>query len=971
MKTWNRFFFRGISALAILFLVTAFAANASAQYALLMPKQTFSTNALPSGWSCGDWGSEDVNQGIPYWFWNSTNPSGTGGCAMDDIWDYNPDAITTPTVNASMYTAPGDSVWVDFDFFWEYSGNDYDYQYYYGYTLDEFEIDANSDVLVSGTTDQLYTYYNTNDYNYDVAQSSSSAWQHYHLLIPVEDRNSELQINFLSNYDEYGGPGLTDAAITNVTITAYPPPPVPELSLTPKTLSFGTATPNGPVTLYANVQNVGALPLSISSTSFGGANASYYSVVSGPSEGTLIQPDSSVQYGIQFQPFSNGVLTGTFTVVTDGQDSGTQTINLTGIGAVPDVSYSSNRMFQGVNIELTHTSAVQYLYVNSTGHGPLTVNSVSFYGLDERDYNIVYQPDGPISPGGVDSIGVQFTPSVEGLPDAHMVINSTGINNPSDTVLMYGVGILPHLAIDSAKSWPLPTTVNFDSVQLGSSSCLTVQLTNPGSDTVAIEQNYFESADPDFTLTPLTGRDTLIPPGGSQIITVCFSPVQQGTRLAALRIRTNIPNTLTKPVQDTSQFTVNFVGKGVPTGKLLITGPLTNGTTLIDKSVCVTDTFWNTGDAALTIDSVAITGANAADFTASYTIPLPFTMAANSIQTFSVCADPADTGTETAVLTGYGTSNESPAIATLALVVYGQSLNDTAVVTQAFPGNCGLDTEVVTVTNTGNVLATYVASISGGTNASDFVVTPISSQEVSGGGTATFTIVFTPSTTSLETTDLIVTGGVTTTIPLSSTGSVAVINGSGTAAVATPSGPVENFTDTLINTGTCTWTPGVPVLPQGSPFAYLNGGMAPIPAGGTGMLTFTFTPPSESGEYSAAVTFPNQTGISIPTANDNVFGVVSSADVASSVFNGFSLEQNYPNPFNEQSNIEITLPVASLVHLTLIDVSGQVVETLLNQHYDAGSFEVTLDATGLASGTYYYQMTAGDVTLTRQMVILK
>ena len=102
--------------------------------------------------------------------------------------------------------------------------------------------------------------------------------------------------------------------------------------------------------------------------------------------------------------------------------------------------------------------------------------------------------------------------------------------------------------------------------------------------------------------------------------------------------------------------------------------------------------------------------------------------------------------------------------------------------------------------------------------------------------------------------------------------------------------------------------------------------------------------------------------MSIATATD---------DVAATASNGFSLDQNYPNPFNGTSQCEITLPVACVVHLSVIDVEGQVVQTLLNQHYDAGSFEVSLDATGLASGTYYYQMTAGNVTLTKQMVVLK
>jgi hypothetical protein len=101
-------------------------------------------------------------------------------------------------------------------------------------------------------------------------------------------------------------------------------------------------------------------------------------------------------------------------------------------------------------------------------------------------------------------------------------------------------------------------------------------------------------------------------------------------------------------------------------------------------------------------------------------------------------------------------------------------------------------------------------------------------------------------------------------------------------------------------------------------------------------------------------------------------GTSTTADVSeAAVSNGFSLEQNYPNPFSQTTNIQITLPTGCLVHLALIDVEGQVVQTVLDQHYDAGQYAITLDATGLASGTYYYQMTAGDVTLTRQMVIVK
>jgi hypothetical protein len=60
-----------------------------------------------------------------------------------------------------------------------------------------------------------------------------------------------------------------------------------------------------------------------------------------------------------------------------------------------------------------------------------------------------------------------------------------------------------------------------------------------------------------------------------------------------------------------------------------------------------------------------------------------------------------------------------------------------------------------------------------------------------------------------------------------------------------------------------------------------------------------------------------------------------------------------------------------MVRLVIVDAKGELVQTVLDQRIDAGTSEVTLDASALISGTYYYQMTAGSVTLTRHMTVLK
>lgn len=84
-----------------------------------------------------------------------------------------------------------------------------------------------------------------------------------------------------------------------------------------------------------------------------------------------------------------------------------------------------------------------------------------------------------------------------------------------------------------------------------------------------------------------------------------------------------------------------------------------------------------------------------------------------------------------------------------------------------------------------------------------------------------------------------------------------------------------------------------------------------------------------------------------------------------------SLDQNYPNPFNPTTNIRFTLPAESNVTLVLYNAAGQEVATLINGVAPAGHHTVTLDATGLTSGVYFYKLTAGNFTETKKMTLLK
>lgn len=85
----------------------------------------------------------------------------------------------------------------------------------------------------------------------------------------------------------------------------------------------------------------------------------------------------------------------------------------------------------------------------------------------------------------------------------------------------------------------------------------------------------------------------------------------------------------------------------------------------------------------------------------------------------------------------------------------------------------------------------------------------------------------------------------------------------------------------------------------------------------------------------------------------------------------FLLYQNYPNPFNPETNIKFEIPESGLVIITLYDLLGNKIATLVNQHLSAGVFKVNWNATNLASGIYFYRIETKEFIDTKRMVFLK
>ena len=85
----------------------------------------------------------------------------------------------------------------------------------------------------------------------------------------------------------------------------------------------------------------------------------------------------------------------------------------------------------------------------------------------------------------------------------------------------------------------------------------------------------------------------------------------------------------------------------------------------------------------------------------------------------------------------------------------------------------------------------------------------------------------------------------------------------------------------------------------------------------------------------------------------------------------FKLEQNYPNPFNPSTKIQYTLEKVGMTKLTVYDMLGRELSTLVNEKKDAGTYEVTFNATNYASGIYYYKLQSNNIVQTKKMMLLK
>ena len=85
----------------------------------------------------------------------------------------------------------------------------------------------------------------------------------------------------------------------------------------------------------------------------------------------------------------------------------------------------------------------------------------------------------------------------------------------------------------------------------------------------------------------------------------------------------------------------------------------------------------------------------------------------------------------------------------------------------------------------------------------------------------------------------------------------------------------------------------------------------------------------------------------------------------------FELSQNYPNPFNPSTKIEFSIPKAGNYSLSVYNLLGQEVASLIDGQLNSGVHRATFDASNLSSGIYIYRLTGNNVNMMKKMILLK
>jgi hypothetical protein len=540
--------------------------------------------------------------------------------------------------------------------------------------------------------------------------------------------------NATLRFTDNAGSGTQNVSLTGSGVTSA-------LTFTPTSLTFaGQAVGTTSASQTSTVRNVSAAAVTISAIALTGTNAGDYGQTN-TCPGSLAA-NATCTVTVTFTPTASGTRTASLQVTDSGTGS-PHTLALTGTGttaggitlAPTSLGFGSQRVGT--------TAAAQTISVTSSGSAPLSISAIAVTGTNAGDF--AQTNNCPIAPAtlAVNSsctVSVTFTPSATGSRSASMSITDNAAGSPQ-TAAVTGTGTAPAVTLTPASLTFAGQTVGTTSPSQGAT------LRNSGTAPLAISAIVVAGTNAaDFAqLNDCPLSPTTLAVNATCTINVTFAPGGSGPRSAAVTISDDASG---------SPQSLGLSGTGLAAAPGVGLAPTSldfAARAVGSTSAAQSTTLTNTGNAALTISSIGITGTNAADFAQTSTCPTsPSTLAAGASCSISVTFTPSAGGARTAAVSVTDDASGSPQ--TVALTGTGQAPAVTLTPTSLPFGPQLLGTtsaaQSSTLRNSGAAPLTITSIAVTGTNAGDFAQTndcPLAPLTLAANATCTISATFSPS----------------------------------------------------------------------------------------------------------------------------------------------------------------------------------------------------------------------------------
>lgn len=432
---------------------------------------------------------------------------------------------------------------------------------------------------------------------------------------------------------------VSDAPTSPTLVTARGTGLAPVLAVSPTSLAFAdTRVGSASATQTFTIDNAGDADMNVLSVSIPGANADDYTVTA--FSGTIAPSDPPVTISVTFTPQLAGPQPATIVVTTDNPlPPASANVAVTGTGTEALLSLSPAAGYDFGDTRVGGQSGDGVFVLENIGTAPVTVSSLTLGAPDAGDFAIASAPALPfsIAPGASRTVSVRCRPGSVGVKSSSLAVGSDADNAASVPVPPLACnGVTPDIAV-------APVSLSFGPQLVGTTSgAQTITVSNAGGSTSAtlnVTVSTLGPAAADFSASPASFS---VPPGGSQDVSVTFSPSAEGARTATVRFNSD---DLDEPTVD-----VAVSGTGQKPEITLVDpagGRIDFGAVNVSQSSApAAITVRNDGSAPLTISGVAIAGGDAGEFAfTSGSIPPPdVVLAPGATATWQVVCTPSSTG---------------------------------------------------------------------------------------------------------------------------------------------------------------------------------------------------------------------------------------------------------------------------------------------------------------------------------------